>query len=129
MSRRPLAWGLVAAAVLLAFVPLGRWERDRRAEEQVQGMQSVLAAIGPLDNSSLAAFRHFLEFDCLLYRRARSPLALEICVDHEARVIEAIDRRSDEPRIWSLRDDPGRSTIRVDRAEVDRLLRRMGAPR
>ena len=125
MSRRPLLWALAGALVLLALVPLGRWERSRRADEQLEGMRSVVAAVGSLDSRSLSAFRRLTEFDCLLYERARNPFALEVCVDHEGRVIEAIDRRDDEPRIWSLRDDRGRSTIRVDRAEVERLLAQM----
>jgi len=41
--------------------------------------------------------------------------------------VEAIDRRSGTPRIASLREDPGAATVRVDRGEVDRLLRAFGA--
>jgi hypothetical protein len=85
--------------------------------------------VGPLDNQSLTAFRYFNTFQCLVYRRAGRRLALELCVDGDGRVIEAIDRRSGESRIWSLRDDPTRSTIHVDRVEVDRLLERMGVPK
>jgi hypothetical protein len=44
-------------------------------------------------------------------------------------VVEAFDRRAEEPKIWSLRDDPTRSTLRVDRNEVDRLLDRMSQER
>ena len=44
-------------------------------------------------------------------------------------MIEAIDRRTaPEPRIWSLRDDASRSSVRVDRAKVNRLLKEMGVP-
>lgn len=120
---------LVAIAVLVALIPLGRWERSRRADEQVRGMQSVLAAVGRLDSPSLAAFRQLGSFDCLLYRRARNPFALEVCVNDRGRVVEAIDRRGKAARIWSLRDDPSRSSVLVDRARVERLLRKMGAPR
>ena len=128
MTRRRLA---VAAGVLalLALVPVGIWERAHRADTEVAGMRRVLAAVGPLDSPSLTAFRYFNTFQCLVYRRSGVRLALELCFDGEGRLIEAIDRRKGEPAIWSLRDDPTRSTVRVDRVEVDRLLERMGVPR
>jgi hypothetical protein len=123
--RPMLVWILAAAVVLAALVPLGRWEASRRADEQNRGMGTVLAAVGRLDSPSLSAFRRAVRFDCLLYERRRNPFALELCIDPQARLVEAIDRRGDEPRIWSLRDDPGRATVTVDRATVDRLLDRM----
>jgi hypothetical protein len=129
--RRTLVAGFVAALlVLLALVPVGRWERSERADEQVHGMARVLAAVGPLDSPSLKAFRYLSEFQCLVYRRGANDFALELCVDKRGRLVEAIDRRSgdSEPEIWSLRDDPTRSTIYLDRREVDTLLHRMGVP-
>jgi hypothetical protein len=127
-GRRPAAIvaGAVAVAVLLVLV--GRWERDRRAGEEIRGMESVLAAVGPLDSPSLSAFRYLKNFQCLLYRRDGNRVALELCFDTEGRLVEAMDRRFGDPRIWSLRDDPELSTIRVDRTEVDRQLLRMGVP-
>jgi hypothetical protein len=125
MSRRLAVGAIACAVVLIALIPLGRWEASRRADEQNRGMRGVVAAVGPLDSPSLSAFRHNLNFDCLLYKRNGNPFALELCVDHRSRLIEAIDRRGEDPRIWSLRDDPGRSTISIDRGEVDRLVARM----
>jgi hypothetical protein len=122
VRRRVVLWVLVAAVVLAALVPIGRWERSRRADEQNRGMRTVVSAVGPLDSPSLSAFRRNQTFDCLLYRRDGNPFALELCVDQQARLVEAIDRRGDEPEIWSLRDDPARATISVDRRLVDRLL-------
>lgn len=127
-AGKPAAFVLAGLALLAVLVLVGRWERDRRADEENRGMRSVVEAIGPLDQSRLRAFRYLETFQCLAYRRGLHPLALELCVDTDGRVIETIDRRSDDPKIWSLRDDRGRSTVRVDRAEVDRLLVRMGVP-
>jgi hypothetical protein len=116
------------AAVLGVLVLVGRWERDRHAGEENRGIAAVLAAVGPLDSPTLAAYRHLSDFDCLLYRRGANPFALELCADRQGRVIEAIDRRSGDPEIFSLRHDAARTTVRVDADEVRRLLRRMGAP-
>jgi hypothetical protein len=112
----------------VALVLVGRWERDHRADEQNAGMQRVLDAVGPLDDPSLKAFRFLRSFQCLLYERNGFELALELCVDEQGRLVEAIDRRAGEPEISSLRDDPGRATIRRARAVVDRLLIREGVP-
>jgi hypothetical protein len=91
-------------------------------------MRQVAAAIGPLDSPSLAGYRRLPSFDCLTYKRGDDPFALELCFLDDGRIVEAIDRRSGDPKIWSLRDDSQRATLRADRAEVDRLLRRMDAP-
>lgn len=128
MSRRAavlLAVVLVTAALLVA---IGNWERNRHADEEMRGMERVLVAIGPLDNPTLASFRFLTDFQCLGYRRGKNPVALEVCFDAEGRVVEAFDRRRGEAMIWSLREDPKSSTLRRDRAEVDRLLVRMGVP-
>ena len=119
---------LVAVVVLVALVPIGAWERERRADEESAGMRSVLAEVGSLDSQDLRGFRIFANFDCLVYERGRDDFALELCVDDHGRVVEAIDRRDGTPEVWSLRDDPSKSEVVVDRLEVNRLLRRMNVP-
>lgn len=115
---------VVAAAVLVA---VGRWESHREAAREMRGFRIVQRLVGPLDSTSLSGFRVFPAFDCLTYRRGANEFALELCVDKAGRVIEAIDRRTYDRRIWSLRFDPTASTDRVDRGEVDVLLHKMGA--
>jgi hypothetical protein len=127
-GRRLLAVVGAGLLAILILVAIGRWERGRRADEEMEGMRSVLTAVGDLDSSSLRGFRVLARFDCLLYERGTNDFALELCVDDEGRVLEAIDRRGDEPKIWSLRDDPTRSDVTVDRREVNRLLLRMNVP-
>jgi hypothetical protein len=128
-----MSWrtGKVAIAVLVlaaaALVAIGRREGSHEASREVAGFRIVQRLVGPLDSRSLSGFRVFPSFDCLTYRRGANPFALELCVDPAGRVVEAIDRRSFDRRIWSLRFDPSASTDRVDRAQVDRLLRKMGA--
>ena len=117
----------IAVVVAVALVAVGRWERSHQAQRQVNGFRIVQRLIGPLDSPTLSGFRVLPSFDCLTYRRGGNVFALELCVDREGRVIEAIDRRTFDRRIWSLKFDPSASTDRVDRAQVDRLLRRMSA--
>jgi hypothetical protein len=132
-ARRPrqlalLALAALATLALLAFV--GRWEGRRHARSELAGMRKTLAAVGPLDNRTLSAYRIDIDsrFDCLIYKRGSNRLALELCFDRTGRLVETIDRRSGAPKISSLREDPAASTIRVDWAEVVRLLKRLGAP-
>ncbi len=125
---RRAALAAVAILVLAVLVGAGRWERSREIDSQAAGMRKVAALIGPLDNGTLSGYRVLPAFDCLVYRRGPNPYALELCVDHTGRVVEAIDRRTVDRKIWSLTFEPASSPVRVDRAEVDRLLARMGAP-
>jgi hypothetical protein len=108
---------------------VGRWERGRYVDRQVRGIERVERLIGPLDQSSLAGYRVLPQFDCLVYRRGENVLALELCADPAGRVVEAADRLSGTRIYYSLRPDPSDSSVFVDRAEVDRLLRKMGAKR
>ena len=125
---RRAALAAAALAVLALVLGAGRWERSREIRHQAAGMRKVEALIGPLDNASLSGYRVLPGYDCLVYRRGTNPYALELCVDGTGRVIEAIDRRTVDRSIWSLTFEPGSSPVRVDRAEVERLLARMGAP-
>lgn len=127
MSSRTRSVAAAVVVVAIALVVVGRFERSHQATREVHGFQIVQRLIGPLDSSSLSGFRVFPSFDCLTYKRGANVFALELCVDRAGRVVEAIDRRSFDRRIWSLRFDPSASTDRVDRAEVDRLLTKMGA--
>jgi hypothetical protein len=117
----------VVAVALAALVAVGRFERSHEAKREVNGFHVVQRLIGPLDSSALSGYRVLPGFDCLTYRQGGNVFALELCVDRAGRVVEAIDRRSYDRRIWSLTAEPSVSTDRVDRAEVDRLLRKMGA--
>lgn len=131
MRRRRLVFAAgIAVLVLLLLIPVGRWERNRRAGNELTGIRRVLAAIGPLDQPSLDAYRVGVgpAMDCLLYKRGSNPFALELCFDGAGRVIEAIDRTGSSPRISSVREDPSASTIRIDLARALALIARMKQP-
>jgi hypothetical protein len=127
VARRALvaAAGLVVLVLVIVFV--GRSERDRWADDQLAGLAQIRAAVGPLDQPALSGYRISPTYDCLLYRRGRNRPALELCVDKIGRLVQAVDRRTPRHRFYSLVAQPELSTIHVSRAEVDRLLHRMGA--
>lgn len=116
----------VLVAVALAIVAgVGRWERSSEISAQIHGMRRVLALVGPLDQRALTGYRVQSGFDCLVYRRGSNPFALELCAQPSGRIVEAIDRRSANRRIYSLRSEPSASTVYLDRSVFTRLLNRM----
>jgi hypothetical protein len=122
----PVAVVVAALLVLGALVLVGRSEGHRHAREENRGIAEIRALVGPLDQRSLDRYRLLPEFSCLLYGRNGNAFALELCIDADGRVVEAIDRRNRrKPRISSLREDPSAATVRVDRAEVDRLIKKL----
>jgi hypothetical protein len=124
--RAAAAIAIVVAAV--ALVAIGRWERSRHVSNELRGMRAVQAAVGRLDSPTLDSYRvSLVPFDCLVYRRGSNDFALELCIDEDGRLVEAFDRR-DGFHVWSLREEPTASTIRIDRQEVDRLLHKLGVP-
>ena len=125
-GRVALAAALVVAAAAGAAV-LGRSEKSSWVDAQVRGQERIVRVVGPLDQRSLTGYRVLPQFDCLVYRRGAELLAFELCVDGRGKLIEAIDRRGGVRRYYDLESDPGAARIQLDRAEVDRLLRKMGA--
>jgi hypothetical protein len=125
--RRWLAVAAAAVVALAVLVVVGRHERSTHADDENRKIAAIRRLVEPLDQPSLDAFRLLPQFSCLLYKRDGNRFALELCVDAKGRVVEAIDRRGRTPRIASLREDPSHATVRVERAEVDRLLRKLGA--
>jgi hypothetical protein len=130
MRRPPTTWLLALAALavlLLALIPVGRWEARRHARHEVAGIRKVLEAIGPFDQPALDAYRRGVGpgLDCLLYRRGANPYALEFCFDSAGRVVEGYDRRGTGPKIWSIREDPSASTIRAERKRLETLIARL----
>jgi hypothetical protein len=122
----PLAVVVLTLAALAVLVVVGRSEGRRHARAENRGIAQIRALVGPLDSRSLDRYRLLPEFSCLLYGRDDNAFALELCIDGEGRVVEAIDRRNRrKPRIYSLREQPSAATLRVDRAEVDRLIRKL----
>jgi hypothetical protein len=132
MRRLPTRWLVACAAlavVLLALIPVGRWEARHHERHELAGIRGVLRAIGPFDQPSLDAYRRGVGtgLDCLLYRRGSNRFALEFCFDAQGRVVEGYDRRGTRPKIWSIRESPASSDIRIDRPALERLIDRLEA--
>jgi hypothetical protein len=133
MRRPPTRWllsGAVLVLLLLALIPVGRWESRRHARHELAGIRRVLAAIGPYDQPALYGYRKGVGpgLDCLTYKRGSNPYALEFCFDGAGRVVEGYDRRGSSPKIWSVREDPSRSDIHVDRPKLEALIARLQQP-
>ncbi|HEY3962171.1 MAG TPA: hypothetical protein VGL84_06560 [Gaiellaceae bacterium] len=122
----------VAIVVLIALIPLGRWEGHRHARHEVAGIRTVMAAIGPIDQAD--AYRTAIDtgvtsgLDCLAYKRGSNPFALEFCFTLSGRVVEGYDRRGTSPKIWSIREDPGASSIQLDPKKLLALVHRLQQP-
>jgi hypothetical protein len=127
MRRLPIVMALVGVIALVGLLLLGRWERHRWIDVQLRGMERVVRLVGPLDQHSLVGFRVLPQFDCLVYRRGSELLALELCVDRQGNLIEAIDRRAGARIYYDLESDPGAASIHLNESEVNRLLEKMGA--
>jgi hypothetical protein len=130
--RRWLVVGALIAVVLVALIPIGRWEDRRHVDDELDGIRGVLQEIGPYDQPQLDAYRKMVWFspalDCLIYRRGTNPYALEFCFDDQGRVVEGYDRRGSSPRIWSIREEAEKSTIHVDRPRLEALIERLRQP-
>lgn len=125
MSRAVAVGAAVVLLVAVALVAVARWERTRHADRENTGIDRVRDAVGELNGPTLEGFRFLEEFQCLIYGRDGRTFALELCVDWDGRVVEGIDRRGDEVEIWSLREDPGRARVRVNRREFERVVSTM----
>jgi hypothetical protein len=125
VSRRVVLGVVVVLLAALAVVAVGRWERGRHADQENDGIERVYDAVGELDGPTLEGFRFLEEFQCLIYGRDGRTFALELCVDWDGRVVEGIDRRGDDVKISSLREDPDRARVRVSRRAFEQVVSTM----
>jgi hypothetical protein len=122
VTKRALAIGLAGLAALALLVAVGRWEQRRAANKELAGMRTVLAAIGgEIRTPKLSGYRYGPP-DCLAYLDGRLLLALQLCFDRQGRLVQAVDRRPDQPQYYSLEYKPSLSTIRFPETTIAKLL-------
>ena len=128
MSSRTVTRVAVGLVVVAALVPLGRWEAARSQRVRNDGIARVRADIGSeLVNRQLSGYRIARPVDCLLYRWRSILYRWELCYASDGRLIEAIDRRSEPARVWSLREQPAAARMRVPASQLYRIFRSVGA--
>ena len=133
MTRRKrllaLSLPLLALAVVVIAIPVGRHERTRADAEQVARIRAVHAQVGdPLRQPSLAAYRADPGFLCLFYARGERYFALEECFDPQGRVIETVDRSGSAAIYGSVAYRPELAPARISIAAATALLLRHQVP-
>jgi hypothetical protein len=120
----------VLGVLLVACMPLGRWQAQRATAAERQRIERIAAEVGPLAARMPTAYR-LATYDCLLYPVARDAYALELCFDLRGRIVEAIDRRDIRgmAKIGTLRYAPADAPIVVAPARLLALFHRAGALR
>jgi len=114
----------VVVAVLLVL--LGRYERQHEQASVVRHIAAVRAAIGPsLTRPGPDNYVYNPGRSCLLYSAGGRSYALELCVDAQGRVVEAVDRRGLSPHFYSLVEEPGAARLHIDPALVASLIKRI----
>lgn len=118
---------LLAAVALVAVIVVGRVESAWATRGQNRGFARLLAVAGAHWSTTASAYRLTPAFDCLLYRAGLDPYAVELCFDASGHIVEAIDRRGSSPKFWTLRFEPGASTVAVDPATLLKAFVAAGA--
>ena len=116
-----------AVLTLLLLIFIGRHERSTWQTKQNRGIAAVRRAVG-VKLTDPEAFRTSPQFACLLYPRGGHSYGLELCFAPSGAIVEAIERTPGlNPKIWTLRSEPGSTTVHENPVLVAHLLDRMGA--
>jgi hypothetical protein len=122
--RRALAVLAVVVVLSLALVLVGRFERTRALDHALNGIDHVRSLV---DGARPSAYRITPNVYCLLYRRGRDAFALELCYDHQGRLIEAIDRRTLSPVFWDVSYEPAAARAHLAPQKLAATLSEMHA--
>jgi hypothetical protein len=124
VSGRWIAAVVVAAACVVA---VGFWETRHFERSEGGHMRDLWTQVAGLQPSG---YRIAAPFDCLDYRMAKNPFAIEVCFDARGRLIEAVDRRDlSDTRLWSLRFDAGAAPLTIPPPQLIKRFQRMGVLR
>jgi hypothetical protein len=103
----------VLLVALVVAVPLGRWEGDRRQDEQQRGIERVRTAVGEdVLGSGLKGVARVFGLQCLLYRGGGYDYGYELCLDGSGRLVRAVDATGPGDAVhWDLGPDAGRAAV------------------
>jgi hypothetical protein len=120
--------GALALAVLVLLIFVGRHEGSTWQAKENRGIATIRQAVGA-ELKHPKGFRGGPTFACLIYPDGSAdPYGLELCFAPSGAIIEAIHRGPGlTPTIWTLRSDPGASTVRENPALIAALLDKLGA--
>lgn len=125
-AHSKLVGALVAAAVLVTLVVVGRVESERAVSGQLAGIDRI-RWMALATHKQPDAYRLTPTLDCLLYGIGINPYALELCYDHLGGLVEAIDRRSSTHSFWDIEYSPGAARVYLSPSRLSDTLRAMGA--
>jgi hypothetical protein len=120
---------LVVVPALAGLALVGRHEGSTWRARENRGIAQVRRAVGQ-SLTAPEAFRKSPTFACLLYRHNGKDYGFELCFAPSGAIVEAIERSPGRnPKIWTVRSDPGGATVRENSRTIAHLLDRLGAQR
>ena len=131
MTVRRLVTASALIALLGVAVLYGRAEGRSAVRNQQRQLDRLRKAVGPrLLRPGFTTYDGASGLTCLIYAARGRSLGLELCFDPQGRLVEAVDRRTPNERIASLRWDPASAPSSIApsllRAVLARVPPRLG---
>jgi hypothetical protein len=127
MRRKTTIGVVVSLLVLASLIAVGRHERSAWEAKENRGIAGVRQAVGAR-LADPTAYRSSPQFACLLYARGADLGGLELCFAPTGAIVEAIERTPGlDPKVWTIRSDPGGARVRENPLLIARLLDGLGA--
>jgi hypothetical protein len=128
LTRRMLLTGIAIVVAALVLIAVGRFERHQEQASVNRHIEEVRAAIRPsLTRPGPDSYLYSPGRSCVLYGAAGRSYGLELCVDPEGRVIEAVDRRGATSHFYSLVDEPRAAQLHISPILINSLINRVKA--
>lgn len=126
IRRRTVAWAVVALALALVTVLVGRAGRANEQRKELDGIALVRLLVGKKIGQPVN-YRVSTGLYCLLYTARGRPFALELCADPYGRIVEAADRRGSVPAFYNITFEPAIATEHIDMHLVGRAINKIQA--
>jgi hypothetical protein len=120
LRRRVVLGGAVVAFLVLILV--GRLERSSERDYNLDGIAMIRALVGNRI-SHPDDYRVPTGLSCLLYPDHGRVFALELCIDSNGRIVEAVDRRGSVSVFYTAVYEPPIARQRLSVALVSHLIK------